>query len=242
MCVPPPQARALFAASCADPPYRRFQRWVKQSSYIQYVPIAFHWNTKLTLPRVWGFPKSDWGIAFIVLTDYMQFASADSKTVITTCITRLDSPSAIGTANSVASQTKLKQEVFRQLQLSFPDLPSPTHAILHEHVRRQDGAWVDANSAFVQGLGSWSVPAQTRFAHISYVGTQNGHSPYHFTSLESAVANALYFINRQDPSCAVPLRSITSLVNLVQYAVLGLGSALAMLLTLRVASRLGRRR
>ena len=57
------------------------------SSYNNNIPIIFHWDTKINLEKVWGFPKSNWGIAFIILSDYMDFSDHRSKTVISTCIT-----------------------------------------------------------------------------------------------------------------------------------------------------------
>lgn len=33
------------------------------TKYINYIPITFHWNIKLKLKKIYGFPKFDWGIS-----------------------------------------------------------------------------------------------------------------------------------------------------------------------------------
>jgi hypothetical protein len=60
------------------------------TEYITYIPITFHWNQKLNLEKIYGFPKSYWGVVFVVLTDYMIFNENESKTVISTAITITD--------------------------------------------------------------------------------------------------------------------------------------------------------
>jgi hypothetical protein len=48
-------------------------RWTKNNSYFDYLPITLHFKNKIDLPKIWGFPSSDWGVAFIFLSDYMKF-------------------------------------------------------------------------------------------------------------------------------------------------------------------------
>ena len=63
------------------------------TAYIEYISVSFHWDNKLKLPKVYGFPKTAWGVGFIVLSDYMTFDESTSKTVISTAITITDEKS-----------------------------------------------------------------------------------------------------------------------------------------------------
>ncbi len=65
--------------------FPKLMKYEKETAYLTYIPITYHWNKKLDLPKVYGFPSTEWGIAFIVLSDYMKFQN--SKTVFSTCIT-----------------------------------------------------------------------------------------------------------------------------------------------------------
>ena len=49
------------------------ERFSKETEYIDYISVTFHWSKKLELNKIYGFPKTEWGLAYIVLTDYMEF-------------------------------------------------------------------------------------------------------------------------------------------------------------------------
>lgn len=170
---------------------------VEKNTYNNYIPIVFHWNTKLDLPKIWGFPKSDWGLAFILLSDYMTFNNENSKTVISTCITLPNSISTKTnkTANNTLSETELIQEVFRQLKEAYSDLPGYTYSILSPTVKRYNNEWQDMDSPFIRTKDNKFLSSVGNTSNLYNVGTQNGNSPYNFTSFESAVSNALVFIN-----------------------------------------------
>jgi len=231
VCVPPRAAFSLFQKSELLNPFSGFQTWVKKTSYSQYLPVVFHWNTKLKLPHVWGFPKSDWGIAFVVLTDYMTFENKNSKTVISTCITMVNNPTkGLGTANSVTDAKVLVQEVFRQLKLAFPNLPPATRAILHPGIKRVADKWIEPDSSYVKTAGTKSLAFQTKYPNIFYVGAQNGFSRYNFTSLESAITNALAFVNTQN-SAQIHLQGLFKLTDLAHCVLWIIGGALVATLT-----------
>lgn len=171
------------------------------SSYNNDIPIIFHWDNKINLDKIWGFPKSDWGIAFIILSNYMDFSDDRSQTVISTCITLPNNLSSVlnKTSNQVTDKNELIDEVFRQLKESFPKIPDPTYKILSPTVYRENNEWLDADSAFVQTNQNLFLPIQGSIYNLYNVGTQNGNSPYNFTSFESAVSNAISFVNNVIP-------------------------------------------
>lgn len=173
--------------------------WVKKCTYDEYIPITYHWNRKIKLPKVWGFPKSDWGVIYIVLTDYMKFNEPDSVTVISTCISMTDKVSSYTgkTANQTINKDELKKEVLRQI--FEKTVPKPTHSLLNSGVwyNKEKKMWMEEDSAFISGWNSYPIKQEsTRFNNIYNVGTHNGESSYAFTSLESAITNAIVLYNK----------------------------------------------
>lgn len=178
--------------------YNNIDNFVVNNTYINDIPVVFHWREKLDLPKIWGFPKTEWGLAYIVLSDYMIFDEELSKTVISTCITKQGIKSTfINKTPGECDENELKNEVFRQLKISFPDLPNPDRMILHPTVQKQNRIWVETDTAYVNTyLDEYLGSQNTKYKNLYLVGTHNGNSTYSFTSFESAVSNALYFVNR----------------------------------------------
>jgi hypothetical protein len=173
---------------------------VKQSNYNVYVAAIFHWNQVIELPKRWGFPSSDWGLISIPLSEYTAFADVNSKTVISTCISYLDRKSSFIklSANQVDDSNVLLQEIFRQLKETYPDLPPPTFQCLSPTVYRDQGKWVEEDSGYIHSTTSSYIPSHGTISNLYQVGTQNGASPLQFTTFESAVSNALSFLNEHE--------------------------------------------
>jgi len=167
-----------------------FKEFVEKTNYNNYISIIFHWDIKLQLNLVYGFPKSDWGLAFIVLSDYMKFDT--SKTVISTAITIPNYKSI--TLNKSANQCtkdEIIKEAFNQLKQSFPNLPDPTHAKISSGDYYKDDQWNTIDKAFISTNLYLPFKSKT-ILNLYNLGTQNGKHIYQFTSLESAVTNAVY--------------------------------------------------
>ena len=172
--------------------------WTTQNSYFDYLPITMHWKQKLELPKIQGFPSTDWGVAFIVLSNYMKFEDkielVNSQTVISTCVTFPERKSSV--TNKTAHESTLKEiypEVLRQLKISYPNLPDPAHMILSPQVYKDNktNKWINVDTAYVLTDANKSLPPYSKLLKNLYnCGTHNGNSNYHFTSIESAVSNA----------------------------------------------------
>lgn len=179
-----------------------FKTWVKSTRYLDYISITFHFKDKLDLPMVYGFPKSDWGLAFIVLSDYMTNIEPQSKTMISTVITFSDSNSKNNkkTANE-CSETELIVEAYNQLREAFPNLPLDNYiGILAPGTYKSAGKWVSSDTAFISVPNGGYLPMESRnIKNLYNVGTHNGASKYQFTSLESAVTNAVSLAHRLLP-------------------------------------------
>jgi hypothetical protein len=174
------------------------------TAYIEYISVSFHWDNKLKLPKVYGFPKTAWGVGFIVLSDYMTFDESTSKTVISTAITITDEKSLNNgkTANE-CNYNQLINELFLQLKESFPNLPDPTKIVLSPEVHYNTvlQKWQSDNTAFISTSNKGNLPFHNNIIDNMYnLGTHNGKSYYKFTSLESAVSNAVVLSKELYPS------------------------------------------
>ena len=111
--------------------FENLEKFSDKTEYNEYICVTFHWYEKMNLPKVYGFPRSKWGIAFIVLSDYMDLTNDDSKTLISCAITI---PNVISTRiNKTANdcnKDEILNETFLQLKDAYPDLKDPDASIL----------------------------------------------------------------------------------------------------------------
>ena len=195
MAIPPENLYKLTSDFKLKHNWGDLESFAKDTEYIEYISVAFHWNTNVNLKKVYGFPKSDWGVAFIVLSDYMMFSERDSKTVISAAVTISDKVSSYNkkTANQCDNE-ELIREVFRQLKESFKDLPEPTHALISpgNMYDKDEKKWDSRDAAFINTSKRGFLQFKNDIIPNMYtLGTHNGKSLYKFTSLESAVSNAV---------------------------------------------------
>ena len=206
MCIPPKPLEKILSNSDIYKDsfgiFTEFKNWVNKSTYANYIPVIFHWKNSdeinnINLANIWGFPKTEWGIAFIVLSNYMNFEDDRSKLVISTCITKTDTVSSFtGKTANQSNEDELKSEVFRQLKISFHNLPEPTYSIINPNVKVENDKWIEPDTAFIETYENKPLSAYSKITSNLYqVGTQNGKSKYEFTSLESAITNAIVFAN-----------------------------------------------
>ena len=145
-----------------------FKKWGLQNSYFDYIPITLHWKDKIKLPKIQGFPSSDWGLAFIVLSNYMEFKDKvelqNSKTVISTCITYPEriSKKIKKTAHQCNVQ-ELFDEVLVQLRIVYPDLPMPDRMIVSPQVYKNENTkkWVNVDTAYVLTNENTIIPNES---------------------------------------------------------------------------------
>lgn len=169
--------------------------FAKETAYIDYISVSFHWNTRLNLKKVYGFPKSAWGIAFVVLNDYMKFEEKDSQTVISTAITikNRKSPNNNKIADDCSSEEIIK-EIYLQLKEAFGDIPFPTKTLISPGVDYDSkiNQWVSEDTAFIMTSNKGYLPFKNnKITNMYNLGTHNGKSLYKFTSLEAAVSNSV---------------------------------------------------
>lgn len=181
--------------------------WAKMTEYESYIPVSFHWDTRIVLPMKWGFPVSDWGQISIVLSDYMRFNNPGSQTVISTCLSIVDQKSK-NTGKTVNESTKeeIIREALAQLRIIYPNLPEPTKSILSEGVVKEAGKWTTKDKAYMRTKNIMNYDGETFisgpskiFNNLYSVGTHNENGNLHMTTMESAVTNAIVFCNSLMP-------------------------------------------
>lgn len=173
--------------------FEKLKVWSRDTNYINYISVIFHWDTKLDLDKIYGFPKTEWGVAFVVLSDYIQFAESQSKTVISTSITISNMPSSkINKTANQCDKSELITEVLDQLRISFPFLPTPTVSIISPELSWENGSWESLDTAFIASSNQPNLDFRSKtISNLFNLGTQNGQNIYKFTSMESAVTNAV---------------------------------------------------
>lgn len=207
--------------------YNLFKTWVKNTKYLDYISITFHFKEFLDLPKVYGFPKSDWGLGFIVLSDYMTDIEPQSKTVISTVITLSESISKNNNKSAnQCTETELIVEAYKQLSEAFPKLLSndvPYIGILAPGTYRSTNKWVSSDTAFISVPNVGYLPHNSKTVENLYnIGTHNGASEYQFTSLESAVTNAVSLAHELLPETKTKytITSNTTVTNVIRSAIL----------------------
>ena len=171
--------------------------YAKETAYINNISITFHWNFKLNLnKKIYGFHNNtNWGVGAVVLSDYMNFKEKNSKTVISCVITITDvkSKNIDKTANECSDKKDLIDETFRQLNEIYNNIPVPTLAFVNNYYI--DGEWKSTEKAFIKAT-NYGFMNNKISDNIYTLGTHNGNVKYHFTSIETAVANAIALVNQ----------------------------------------------
>lgn len=165
------------------------RQWANDTAYLTYVTFCLHWASPVQIPKVWGFPRAEWGVGFIVMTDYMQFGDARSATVLSCAITFPERISSV-TGKTVHQSTmdEVVRDAFRQLNLS---VPFPDRYVASPDLVSVDGKWTTDDSAFVTSVGrARSLGPCSSIPNLFSLGTHNDRHRFRATTVESAVSNA----------------------------------------------------
>jgi hypothetical protein len=200
MAIPPINLNAIIQKSSKNIKKlfnNNLDLYANKTEYNEYISITFHWNFKLNLDKkIYGFHNNtNWGIGAIVLSDYMNFKEKNSKTVISCVITMTDikSKNINKTANECSDKKDLIDETYRQLNEIYKNLPVPTLSFINNYYK--NGRWESNESAFIK-IPNYGYLNNKISDNIYTLGTHNGNGKVHFTSMESAVTNAISLINQ----------------------------------------------
>ena len=202
----------LFNAFTMDK--ESLKQWTLENSYFDYICITYHYDYIVDLPKLWGFTQGPWDIVFIILSNYMDIEHTKSKTLISIAITKTNSKNEYG---KTADDCLTEEELFKYVKEQLPFFPTPDKVILSPNIEHKDGKWINEDTAFVITTSNKYLDYKTNINNLYTVGTHNGHSSYKFTSIESTVQNAVYFIKHQLPhiKCNVKDTRITNINDLI---------------------------
>lgn len=172
--------------------YNIMKKYSENTAYIDYISITFHWKEDLKLPKIHGFPRSYWGIVYIMLSDYMNFKETNSKTTLSVAITINRKSLNINKTPDECSKEELFDEVLTQLREVYPNLPKPSVALLSPGVKFINNKWKSIDTAFVTSAGfDFLHPKSKTIDNMYTLGTHNGYHNYPFTSIEAAITNSI---------------------------------------------------
>ena len=187
--------------------YSDFERWVDKTKYIDYISITYHFKDKLGLSIKNGLTfDTDWGIVVINLSDYMEKvddADTGYLTVLSTAVSICDknSRTTYKKANE-CSADELINEVHRQIKESiFTNLPDDYKAIINpnNYYDTYKNKWACRDNAYFNTYSEKYIPFYSSINNVYNVGTHNGKSYISYTTIESAVSNAMYLAGELYP-------------------------------------------
>jgi len=181
LAVPPQPASGILKRSELQEP--GFHEFAQRTAYTEYRSVCLHFKTSLVLPAEKGLRTTPWGLIYIEMSRYTRFE--ESPGVVSAAATLLDVPSPrTGKTARQCTPSELGIEVTAQLSEAFAMRLRPVHVVVPP-----DGG----DEAFVAsvGAGFWPSFAMTCARKLYTLGTHHGMSTYHFTSMESAVQNAM---------------------------------------------------
>lgn len=171
-----------------------YYKKMKETDYNLYIPITFHWRLKLfkDAVEIHGFPKNDWGIITLFITDYNH---SETGTIISCNISIPENKSKyLNKTAHECTRKELIEETFRQIKDEF-NLPIYDKAFIHKNVIRVDSRYINTDTAYNKHKNITFDTHSSNFNNIYSVGTHNGKSNYNFTTMESAIINAIEFYN-----------------------------------------------
>lgn len=207
----------------------KFLIWTEKTNYLKYISVIFHWDTKFELEKIWGFPATSWGVGFVVLSNYMNFYDKRSKVVISCVVTKNEKSDF---TNKTPNETKNKKdfiaEVFRQLKISYPNLPNAIFSLMTQNYHNGE-EWIPLDTAFIKTKYGY-MSNKSKFTNLFNCGVHNGNNKYSFTSFESAVCNAISLLHDLIPKSkndykiksSIEVLSIFKVILVIVFIVLGL--------------------
>lgn len=179
--------------------YYDIERWAEKTKYIDYISITFHFKEKLKLPYINGLSlDTDWGIGLINLTDFMDNVDkVDSgySVVLSTAVSICDKISKFTykKANECNADELIK-EVHRQIKESlFSELSDDYTAIVNpnNYYNVHKNKWECTDNAYFNVYNEKYIPFNSSINNLYNLGTHNGRSYINYTTIESAVSNAI---------------------------------------------------
>ena len=195
--MPPQYIAKIIKQGTYNPFSDRFLAYAEETKYLRYISLTFHFSHHYNLDHLWGVAKeSKWGIVFIKLDDYM--VDTFPGDMFTIAVTKVDTEGLNGKTALECSDAEIGEEVWQEMNELFK---FPTKPVIKIY-KGDDQAWVLTKYGYGECAGKDNVRNIENIRNIEITGNfyaiscHVGESPYSFTSFESAVANAIWLVNR----------------------------------------------
>lgn len=184
--------------------YNDFEMWVEKTKYIDYISITYHFKEDQQLPIKNGLTfDTDWGIVIINLSDYMVNIEEGYSTVLSVAVSICDKNSrATYKKANESSAEELIKEVHRQIKEGlFMDLSDDYKAIINpnNYYDSYKNKWGCRDNAYFNTYSEKYIPFYSSINNVYNLGTHNGKSYISYTTIESAVSNAIYLAGELYP-------------------------------------------
>jgi hypothetical protein len=176
--------------------FEEFDEWTEKTEYLEYINITYHFKDKLDLPKIYGVNYEEWCVGLINLSDYMTDIENGYKTVLSATLLAPEQKNLNSgkTAND-CDKDELIEETFRQIKkYIFKNIPENYVGILNpnNYYDYKNRVWENKDGAFFNTVGTKHIDFQSHMISNLYnLGTQNGQSHINYTTIESAVSNAM---------------------------------------------------
>ena len=183
LAMPPTNCVDLLSKSHRPIP-RGMPQFAEDTEYGEYLNVTFHFSTApFTREPEKLFRSTPWGIAYLP-----QFGGH----VLSTAATLLSVPSPrTGKTAHQSTRKQLAEEILDQLRRATGIALRPVRVVISSGLSRSANAWDDKDTAYVKTANTDYWPSFELEPGVYTVGTHTGRSSDAFTSMESAVQNAL---------------------------------------------------
>lgn len=203
-------------------------QYATRTRYMTYLSMTFYWSYDIKLPVIHGFSSSEWGVLFIVMSDYFENMKG-KETLVSLGISILNNKSLVldKTANQISDFDIIKKEVFRQFLTSFPsntNIPFPESIEFYPGTtyvgNPPNGGWTSKGGSFFNSFDNNNtyIPFESSiYPNIYNLGCQNGYQTYKFTAIESAITNSIHLAKRFEPELLknVKLKTGITLISII---------------------------
>ena len=203
LCIPPkPMYKLLYESKIPNTFKDNFKEWIDYNSYNDYISITFHFNINININNKLNFPNTKNGLIYIILSNYFK---NENNTIISTSLSILD--------NKIHSlnENELINETYNQLIMNIPELSNIKYdkAIINPNVIKKDNKWISLDTAFISTINNQYLKQESKYhLNLFNVGTQNNYNDYDFTTIESSIVNALYFIKKNYPKYKLKIKQV----------------------------------
>ena len=170
-----------------------FSKFAENTKYRDYISMTFHWNEKIDFEKEPPtFPFGPWRIISILSSKYTHFD--ESRTVISASVTVLNERNERHqkTANECKTRDELVDEVFHEISEHYGGISlKPKASILYPEVYHDGTSWRNEESGYISTSGKRVNFRSENVRGLYNCGVHNGHGSLRYTTLESAVDNAI---------------------------------------------------